>query len=260
MDLHVVRWGASGAPILLVHGSVNNGESTWAQQRPLSKRYRLYVMDRRGYYPNPPVDREDFEVDAGDVAELLGSNGSGGMHLVGHSYGGVACLLAAARRPDQVRSLTVIEPPAFGVAAREPAMRAYIDGIEAYWAEGPRDPADFLRGFLQLVGSAPNLPDPLPPPVLQAAKLLMAERSPAEAAIPLDALRRAPFPKLVVSGGHSEAFERVCDVLEQEMEAERAVITGAQHGIPRTGTPFNDRLRAFVDDAEAAHLRGVSLG
>jgi len=250
MDLHVVRWGASGAPILLVHGSVNNGESTWAQQRPLSKRYRLYVMDRRGYYPNPPVDREDFEVDAGDVADLLGSNGPGGMHLVGHSYGGVVSLLAAARRPDHVRSLTVIEPPAFGVAAGEPEMRAYIDGVEAYWADGPRDPAAFLAGFLQLVGAAPSLPDPLPPPLLQAATLLMVERSPAEAQIPLHELRRATFPKLVVSGGHSAAFDRVCDVLADAMGAQRAVITGAQHGVPRAGVPFNDRLQAFVDHAE----------
>ena len=104
MDLHVARWGEQGAEVLLVHGSVMNGEMTWAEQRPLADRWRLAVVDRRGYFPNPPFDHEDFAEDAPMVAELLGE----GMHLVGHSYGAVVSLLAAAERPEAVRSLTVV--------------------------------------------------------------------------------------------------------------------------------------------------------
>jgi pimeloyl-ACP methyl ester carboxylesterase len=260
MDLHIDRWGDRGAPVLLVHGSVTNGEMTWGQQRPLARRHRLLVLDRRGYYPNPPVDLEDFDVDAGDVADLLAAEGAGGVHLVGHSYGGVISLLAAARRPWSVRSLTVIEPPAFGVAAGDPGVRAFIDGTIDYWENGPREPEAFLRGFLQLAGSSASLPSPLPPPLLQAARLLMAERNPSEAAIPLDELQRAPFPKLVVSGAHSPIFDRVCDVLEKALAAERAVIPGAGHSVPRTGAPFNERLEAFIDRAESAMLADVAFG
>ena len=43
---------------------------TWAEQRPLADRWRLVVPDRRGYFPNPPVDHEDFEEDVPDVVEL----------------------------------------------------------------------------------------------------------------------------------------------------------------------------------------------
>ena len=260
MELHVDLWGDRGVPVLLVHGSVTNGEMTWGQQRPLARRYRLYVMDRRGYHPNPPAEREDFEVDSRDVVELLGANGAGGMHLVGHSYGGVISLLAAARRPGLVRSLTVIEPPAFGVAADDPRVRAFIDGTVEYWTNGPRDPEAFLRGFLEIAGSSTSPPTPLPPPMLQAARLLMAERSPAEARIPLDELRRAPFPKLVVSGAHSPVFDRVCDVLEEALSAERAVISGARHSVQRTGAPFNDRLQTFIEHAESAMLADSAFG
>jgi pimeloyl-ACP methyl ester carboxylesterase len=260
MERHVERWGDRGAPVLLVHGSVTNGEMTWGQQRPLAKHYRLHVMDRRGYYPNPPIDREDFEVDAADVAGLLDSCGAGGMHLVGHSYGGVIALLAAARRPEAVRSLTVIEPPAFGVAVDDPRVRGFVDRVADYWTNGPRDPEAFLRGFLEFAGSSASLPTPLPPPVLQAARLLMVERSAAEAVIPLDELRRAPFPTLVVSGAHSDVFDCVCDVLEEALAAERAVIPGAGHSVPRTGAPFNDRLQSFIEHADSAMLADVSFG
>jgi hypothetical protein len=57
------------------------------------------------------------------------------------------------------------------------------------------------------------------------------------------------FPKLVVSGGHSPAFDAVCDVLEERLGAERAVLPGAGHSVQRLGTPFNERLTSFVEAA-----------
>ena len=249
MDLHTQRWGEQGSEVLLVHGSVVNGEMTWAEQRPLADRFRLTVVDRHGYFPNPAADHEDFEEDALDIVELLGE----GVHLVGHSYGAVISLLAAAQRPEAVRSLTVIEPPAFGVALDRPEVAALAAGIRPYWENGPRDPEAFLRGFLGMVGSSAQLPSPLPPPLLQNAKLLMVERDPTEAVIPLERLRQAPFPKLVVSGAHSAVFDAVCDVLEKELAAERAVIPGAGHSVQRTGAPFNGRLEAFLSSVEEMH-------
>ena len=60
---------------------------------------------------------------------------------------------------------------------------------------------------------------------------------------------RDPFPKLVVSGGHSPAFDAVCDFLTDHLRAARAVVAGRGHSAPRTGEPFNERLRAFIDAA-----------
>jgi pimeloyl-ACP methyl ester carboxylesterase len=244
--LHVERIG-SGPPVLLVHGGVAGGEAAWSAQRPLAERWTLFLLDRPGYGPNPPVEREDFEVDAGHIVELLGD----GMHLVGHSYGGVGSLLAAARRPEVVHSLAVIEPPAFALAAGDPDADALVASLRDHWDQGPREPAAFLRGFLELVGSNLALPDPLPPALRRGAEILLGHRPPWEAEIPLDDLAAAPFPKLVVSGGHHPAFEAVCDVLEERLGAERAVIPGAGHSVQRTDTPFNRRLEAFLDAAEA---------
>src|SRR5579863_523103 len=104
----------AGEPVLLVHGTVVGGKATWRMQRPLADRWRLLVMERRGYAPSPPVDREDYDRDTADVAAVLGDHGPA--HVVGHSYGSIAVLKAAAAVPALVRSLTVIEPPAFASA------------------------------------------------------------------------------------------------------------------------------------------------
>ena len=107
-SLEVVVWGF-GPRVVLVHGAVFNGPLTWTEQRPLGERWRLEVLNRRGYGKSPPPEvRSDFEEDARDIAALLGDDA----HLVGHSYGAIGALYAAALRPQAVRSLTINEPPA----------------------------------------------------------------------------------------------------------------------------------------------------
>jgi pimeloyl-ACP methyl ester carboxylesterase len=233
--------------LLLVHGSVVNAELTWSAQQPLAERFEIVAPNRRGFPPGPDVDHVDFEDEAVWLEPWL----EPGTHLIGHSYGGVIALLAAARRPERLRSLTVIEPPAFGIARGSPAADEFIARTAEHWRNAPRDPAEFLRGFLALVGSSIPQGD-FTPELLQGARTLMVERPPSEAVIPFDELAAAAFPKLVVSGGHSEAFDAVCDVLEQRLGAKRAVLRGAGHSVQRLGEPFNELLAGFVKRAEAA--------
>jgi pimeloyl-ACP methyl ester carboxylesterase len=231
--------------LLFVHGSVVNAELTWAAQKPLADRFELVLPNRRGFPPGPDVDHVDFEDEAVWLQQFLEPE----THLVGHSYGGVISLLAAAAHPGLIRSLTVIEPPAFGVARGVPAADEFIERIRVHWHQGPRDPATFLSNFLAHVGSSIP-PGNFTPELLQGARTLMVERLPSEAEIPFETLAAAPFPKLVVSGGHSAAFDAVCDVLEERLGAERVVLPGAGHSVQRLGAPFNDVLADFVQRAQ----------
>jgi len=226
--------------LVFVHGSVGNAEATWSRQRALDDRYECVFLTRSGYPPGPPLERIDFEQQADDVAAVLRE----GDHLVAHSYGAVVSLLAAARRPV-LASLTVGEPPCFGVAPGHPAVAEFLRRYESFEPAGPRE---YLEFFLPLVGSAIRLPDPLPPALEQGARAAMAERPPDQAEIPLDDLTAAPYPKLVISGGHNAAFDAVCDVLEARLPAARVVLPGAGHSLPRA-PDYNETLVAFVEGA-----------
>jgi pimeloyl-ACP methyl ester carboxylesterase len=239
-------YDATVSRLVLVHGSVTNGAATWGGQRELADRFDLVVLDRPGFPGGPPAERVDFEADARWLAPFLRP----GDHLCGHSYGGVVCLLAAAHFPE-LGSLTVIEPPATRVARGDPAADALAAGAVELWRRGPSEPEAFLRVFLGAVGSAWTPPSPLPPPLEQGTRALMAERGPWEAEIPLGALRALPFPKLVVSGAHHAAFDAICDVLERELRAERAVVPGAGHAVQRA-PGFNDVLADFLARANGA--------
>jgi len=228
--------------LVLVHGSVRNGDVSWAEQRALADELELVILNRPGFPPGPPVERVDFEDHATWVAERLRP----GDHLCGHSYGAVVSLYAAAKA-DRLASLTVVEPPAFAVAGGRPDADAFSARLQSLWSDGPREPRAFLSEFYAVVaGRAVDLPDPLPPDLQQGAQALMAERGPWEARPPLDELSAARFRKLVVSGGWSSAFEAVGDVLEERLPAQRAVLPGMGHNPQLLGAAFNDVLRAFV--------------
>jgi pimeloyl-ACP methyl ester carboxylesterase len=244
--LAVERLG-EGPPILFVHGDIVGPSLTWRKQRELADRWSLIIPSRPGFGESPALERNDFEVEAPMFAELLGQ----GAHLVGHSYGAVIALLAAAERPAAVRSLTVSEPGCLRVAAGTPVVDEMIANGELLFENASSIPSEeFLRLFRGGAGSAYDTPEQLPEELMHGVELLKRERPSWEADIPLERLAAASFPVLVLSGGHSRAFEAVCDALADALSAERAVIPGRGHTIPSTGGPYNERLEAFLIAAE----------
>ena len=237
--------------MVLVHGSVV-GRATWERQHALGERFSLRLPNRPGFGASPPLARGDFELEAPLIVELLGERA----HLVGHSYGAVIALYAAALRPQAVLSLTVSEPGCLRLAAGEPEVDAQIAGGEMLYRQAATlAPLDFLRAFRGGVGSARRTPARLEGELLAGARLLMRERPPWEADPPLAALARAGFPTLVISGGHSRVFESVCDRLAAALAARREVLSGCGHSIPATGEPYNRLLRAFLGEAEERNRR-----
>jgi hypothetical protein len=122
--------------------------------------------------------------------------------------------------------------------------------MELYATARSGEPDEYLRRFLAAVGSEFDPPSPLPPELERGARNLAIERGPWEADIPLAALAGTPFPKLVVSGAHLDAYDVICDVLERELRAERIVLPGYGHAVQRH-PDFNDRLADFVESASA---------
>ena len=262
--LHVDVTG-SGTPAVLVHGSFSFGALAFSEQRPLAAEFELHVVDRRGFGRSPdgsgPVD---FEAEAPEIAALLDPPA----HLLGHSYGAIVCMFAAALRPGAVRSLTVVEPPAFGLVRGDPAVDLLVERLRAHKRDGAGlVEEDYLRGFLDAWGFDLGPPPRLNDTARRSVRRSVGERSPHEAEIPFAALAEAPFPVLVARGawdavpaparevgGH--AFIAVCDVVAANLGAEVAVFPGAAHQPQLSGEPFNRRVAEFWRAADRSFADG----
>ncbi|MER5263002.1 alpha/beta hydrolase [Actinosynnema sp. NPDC002837] len=224
----VVEGPADVPPAVFLHGVLSWGSDDdygFGHQRPLAERRRLLLVDRRGFGASPDLDgphRSDYEVDAEDAVALL----DGGAHLVGHSYGAVAAMLAAAAEPGLVRSLCLVQPGALRPAEDHPAVAEALARARAAVGGLPPDltPGDYLRLSTEAVG----MPAPEPTPArLRAARTTMAERPCWDADVPLEPLAGAPWPALVIRGdwsGAPEEYRRLAGVPLQaaaEVIAER---------------------------------------
>jgi pimeloyl-ACP methyl ester carboxylesterase len=256
-ELHVTVWG-QGEPVLFVHGGFTNGEEDWKAQRPLADRYRVQLVDRCGHGKSPDLPgRYTLEAQAQDVAQLL----SAPSHIVGVSYGAVVSLLAAALNSRYVRSLTLIEPPAFGLVRGHSDVETLIERLTGVWDQASTTtPEASFAAFLARLG-IPRV-ESLNSNGRHDIEASLREQPPWVARIPLDALAQTKLPVLVVSGGWPmaavrpgmasawRAMKAVCNEIAARLNAEHQVFSSAYHNVQVLGKPFNDRLETFWAEAD----------
>lgn len=104
--------GSTGQTIAFSHGLLWGVELFEPQIEALRSRYRCIAWDHRGQgqsAADPDRHVIDMELVWQDAVALLEALGSGPVHLCGLSMGGFVAMRMAARRPDLVTSLILIE-------------------------------------------------------------------------------------------------------------------------------------------------------
>ena len=102
-----------GAPTVILEAGAGDGSWAWRKVQPeLAKSTRVCAYDRAGYGFSDPITRPaDADNAVDDLSKLLSKAGLGDqIILVGHSVGGLYAELFAARHPDQVAGLVLVDP------------------------------------------------------------------------------------------------------------------------------------------------------
>jgi pimeloyl-ACP methyl ester carboxylesterase len=102
---------APGAePALYVHG-LGGSSTNWTDLAGvLSERLDGQAIDLPGFGHSDPARSYSLTAMAAHIIRWVEHSGRGPVHLFGNSMGGAAVVVAAALRPDLVRSLTLISP------------------------------------------------------------------------------------------------------------------------------------------------------
>lgn len=109
--LHVHRYGpATGPALLALHGLTGHGKR-WADLATrLLPDIRVIAPDLRGHGYSTSLPPWDFETLAADLEALLSTETEEPVLVLAHSFGGACALHLAARRPDLVRGLVLLDP------------------------------------------------------------------------------------------------------------------------------------------------------
>jgi pimeloyl-ACP methyl ester carboxylesterase len=153
INLYYEEHGSGNEAVVLAPGVIWDVEMFRAQILHLKQRFRVIVYDHRGTgqsdKPKKGLDMDSLAEDARELINLLGARPC---HFVGHCMGGAVGLRLAARYPECVRSLTLLNTSA-EIEPRE-NLPQYVKLMkEARWwgmwlYAGKFMPILFGRGFM----------------------------------------------------------------------------------------------------------------
>ena len=132
LDVHYVRAG-QGPTMILVHGIASSIYS-WADViGPLSQSFDVIALDLPGYGgSSQPADLSFDDLPAA-VTGVMDALGIARAHFVGNSMGGAVSLLMAARQPDRVDHVVILDSAGFGM---KPNERPFMIQVLASGAAG----------------------------------------------------------------------------------------------------------------------------
>jgi pimeloyl-ACP methyl ester carboxylesterase len=273
--IHVTSWGTAGSRVLIIHGNVQSGlpigggPKSFAKQKVLGEHgWRLELPDRPGFGDSPSRGPDDQDADAAWIADMLSS----GAHLWGHSFGGTEALLAAARRPDAVRSLVLIEPALWDLLEGDPLYRNRPDvqtdlDTRDQAIENAHSPGEYASMFMvsfqpgsggaqetalrAAVSIVPGLSKKIGCALLQAHYASDDEVRKDAATV-----AAAHIPVLVITGGWNPGRDAMGEVVARLTGGKHVVVRSPNH-IVMASNPgdFNEVVESFMRDAEHSSAR-----
>jgi esterase len=256
------RESGTGAPLLLVHGSLNDYRCRDSQVPVFAEQYRVIAVSLRHYFPERwDGQDEDFSIlqHADDVAEFIRRLDLGPVHLIGHSRGGAIALNVAADHPEVIRTLLLVDPSGLEALLPDtPESRAMaVEGrklrerLAADLAKGDREAS--LKAYIEAI-TVPGRWDELDSDKRSILfdNVATAIRPEAWSSLSGEAIRKFQFPVLMLTGEKSPKrygeMLRACGVACLTGVGETVVIPNASHGMNRENP----------QDFDAAVLRFLS--
>jgi pimeloyl-ACP methyl ester carboxylesterase len=140
IELHLREAGPPDGPLLiLLHGFPESSRAWRKLMRPLAERgYHVAAPDLRGYGGSDvPEGIEQYRLDllVADVIGLADALGAGTFVLAGHDWGGIIAWAVAARHPDRLKRLVILNAPHPDTMAAEmrrhprQALRSFYVGL-----------------------------------------------------------------------------------------------------------------------------------
>ena len=142
-----IRCTGEGSPVVVIDAGLGEGSAQWGViQDQLAQTTRTCTYDRAGYGASEPGPMpRDAERAAAELERLLANAGIRGPYvLVGHSLGGLNAQVFAARYPDLVAGMVLLDPaPVDFISGRAfPELSAMAEQMTAEY----RRMAEELRG------------------------------------------------------------------------------------------------------------------
>lgn len=109
LEISYLQAGATGPPVLMLHGWGAFKELWWSTLRSLGHDHRCFALDFPGHGDSPLGQAASITALAAQVAAFCDDLGLPEITLMGHSMGGAVAVELALLRPELVRHLVLVD-------------------------------------------------------------------------------------------------------------------------------------------------------
>jgi N-formylmaleamate deformylase len=110
-NIHYLRTGGAGPPLVLLHGLTGNGACWSPLARSLEGEFDVVMPDARGHgKSSAPLHGYGYDDHASDVVGLIRGLGLAAPILLGHSMGGMTATVVASRTGDAISGVILVDP------------------------------------------------------------------------------------------------------------------------------------------------------
>ena len=227
LKFHYLDWGTAEKPtILFLHGGLQQGHSWDFVALSLCQDYHVLALDARGHGDSQWAPGGDYSLDAhlNDLDGFVEALGLEPFILVGHSMGGRNGYVFAARNPDKVKALVIVDTGPQATSVGEERIRRF------------RELPDELDSYQEFASRVHEYTGRPLEQVLGALKYIIRQRPDGKWTWKYDKLLRTPdyrpaswpqeklweclsgirCPTLIIRGGESDIFST--EVMEKMLQ------------------------------------------
>jgi len=259
LRFHYRDWGDEGAPpLLMLHGLTGHARGWDTVAEALTDRFRVLALDQRGHGESDHATDYTWDRWLGDVEGFAHALALDRFFLIGHSFGGVVAYMYAARHPEAVARLVVVDIGPPPETAGLPPPRGPLAGLRDVFD----DPDEALREAQRLD------PDARAGELRNGVRHNLLRRDDGRWTLRWDAVLRTPdfllplpdvrtqwdalrvlaCPTLVIKGAHSTFLPEHAEGMARAIPSARVVeIPAAGHAVHWANpAAFLAVVRAFL--------------
>ena len=103
------RTVGDGPPLIILHGLFGSSDNWLTHAKELGKNHKIYLIDQRNHGASPHADEFTYEMMVQDLLLFIKQHDIIRPDIIGHSMGGKVAMLFAAKYPDQINKLVVVD-------------------------------------------------------------------------------------------------------------------------------------------------------
>lgn len=270
-----VRWHGTGPVVVLLHGYAETSDSWAPLAADLIKRYTVVVPDLRGMgRSSRPSGGYDKKTQAADIRAVITTLGFDRTSVVSHDIGVMVAYAYAARYPDTVERLVVMDAPLPGIAPwddilrnprlwhfsfRGPDAERLVEGreriyLDRIWNDFAGDPSKVNEATRTFYASQFALPGAMRAGFAQIAAF-------SQDAEDNRVFQRTKLTMPVLAVGGEKSFGPLVVTLMRNVatDVREAVVPGAGHWLMEESPNFTTALiRDFLENHPSEALKSAS--